>query len=246
MDNTALELVKNIITIVGGMGGLVYLGYFLKEKLRKKEVNLRYISGSYEIETSKTDINDIKAIVELAIHNDTDEKISLTDVMGTIKYNKQKYEQNIELLLKTTKDTKDTKTERPSNYREATHFTIGPRELKQTMLLFKFADVVPNLIERMWLSKYVGAFNGDLPLLSINEREILRDWEKYPLNLLLSVHINGKKLIQQKCPLYIKNSIEQGNLSGSLTLSDQVQIEKKFRDDKSVSIVEPTKTKIRI
>lgn len=252
MGNIDIELVKNIInivggvvSIVGGVGGLIYLVYFLKDKFRKKEVNLHYISGSYEIENSKSDGYNINAIVEVAIRNDTDESISLTDLLGTIKYNKQKYAQNVELLLKATKDTKDIKTERPSNYREVTHFTISPRASIQKTLTFKFLDVIPNLIDRRLLPRLVGVLSGDLPIIAIDEREVLKDWEKYPLNLLLSAHINEKKLIQKQCPLYKKTSLNDENFSGSLNLYEQVQIENGFRNAEGVPYVEPTKTKIK-
>lgn len=244
MDINYLELVKNIISVAGGIGGLIYLGYFLKEKLRKKEVNLHYISGSYEIEKSNLDSNNINVIVEVAIHNNTNETISLTDIVGTIKYNKQKYAQNINSLLKVAKDTKDTKTERPSNYKEVTHFTIGPHTPIQKTLTFRFHDIIPNLIDRMWLSRFVGTLGGDVPLIQIDEREVLLNWEKYPLNLLLSVHINGKKLIQTKCPLYEKTSLNDENFSGSISIYDQVRIEKEFSSNEDISIVPPAKTKI--
>lgn len=220
-----IEIPLTIINIGGGIAGYASVAYLLWRKF-KKDIKLFDISGAYQVEKSNdAQFDNIIVTINVGFLNKSDETISVTDLVGVLKYNKKKHKEYATVTA--ISNSQPIHTERPINFQEVVGFTIAPHELVKKTIKFRFSNMILSLVDRIGFAHFVGFLNGKIPLVIIDEKEYLQNWEKLPLNLLIVAHINGKKLVRKNISIFKKEPNLEG-ISGSLNVIDIAKIEKSF------------------
>jgi len=216
MLSEILNIIEKIIAIFGGTAGLIAVSYLLWKGF-KGRISVRASDGVYNYFTNENKSSGLMTSAEIIIHNGKDESISITDALATLKYNEKKltHAPHISNIVFSTK---------PTNF-NILPLNIPPRQSAGVKLDFKFGDLDYSLIDRIPSAHFLG-FLGKVPLLFADEREILRNWEKYPFKMLLSIHIDGDKII--KVPVSLWNAKTKTQPVGTIGVIKQAEIERDF------------------
>lgn len=151
------------------------------------------IIGFYESKNSKIEgFSDITAIVKVAFFNGSDETISVTDIIGTLKYNKERYKA---LVASDIKGLNEVFSVCPTNLDKVIPFSILPHETVKKQLMIEFPTVILDAIYRIPTMKFVGFLDGKIPLYYHNEKQFKENWNASSPTMLLTVHVNAKKRI---------------------------------------------------
>jgi len=226
------DILLAIINTGGGIAGFASVGYLLWRKF-KKDIKLFIVSGNYETEKSNdTTSEKIISTAHIGFLNNSDEPVSITDIVGILKYDKKEYEKYATSSQTELIDKEPSRSERPVNFKEVLNFSIRPHESIIKEITFHFSNIIPRMVDRVGIAHFMGFINGKIPFAIIDEREKYKDWENSPLNMLLLVHINGKKLIRNNVPLFKKEFIPE-NVSGSLSFVDVAKIQKDIWEKQS-------------
>ncbi|MEM2105076.1 MAG: hypothetical protein QXV21_01205 [Candidatus Bathyarchaeia archaeon] len=227
MSEGILEFIVSLVSLGGGLAGYASFVYLLWKKFRKKNFIVYDISGFYKTKDSQIKgFNDITAVIDVAFFNDTDETLSVTDVIGTLKYNKELYEKLVSNI--NIPRIPDVYSERPRNFEEVGAFSIPPHETIKKKIVIEFPNMILDYIDRKGWAHFVGFLsNGKTPLLHANTKELKEKWSTHPLVMLLTVHVNAKKEYRR----YVQLFKEDEKISaGTFNIVDIKRIEKDYRE----------------
>jgi len=216
-----ISIIEGIFTIIGSASGLIALSYLALRKFRRR-IRVFPSDGIFNYFIDKKKSSRLAAEIEITIHNGKDESISITDIVGTLKYSKDKiaHKQNVTELFF---------SEKPKNF-DILPINIDARQSARIRLNFEFLGLDYSLIDRKIRATFFG-FLGKVPVVISDEREYIDEWETHPLRLLLSVHVNGDRLVKTVASLLDKRIREQPQ-TGTLGVIDVKKIEKDFWDEK--------------
>jgi hypothetical protein len=224
------ETLKTIFTIGGGLAGYASFVYLLTKKLRK---NFRvYDLGSfYKTKNSQREgFQDVTAKIRLAFLNDSEEGITITDIVGSLRYNKEFFERMTSPI--NPKRIDEVIVARPTKSEDIVHFTIPPHATIKKEIELVFSSLIIECIDRIGLAHFAGFIDGKTPFLRVDERELKEKWHLHPLIMILSIHVNGKKKHHKLIGLWGNAD----NIShGSLNMIDIEKIKKDIRDRKDLS-----------
>jgi hypothetical protein len=229
MSEAAVESIRTLILLGGGLAGYASVAYLIWKKF-KKSFRIYDLGGYYETrKTSNEGFSDIKAVMDVGFFNDSDETISITDIIGSLKYDKELLNHATPLINAPT--IPDVYPERPENLDEVISFNIPPHETVKKKIVIVFPNMVVDLVHRIGFAHFGGFLDGKTPFLVADERELKEKWSAHPLNMLLSVHINGRKKSHSYISLYTET--EKG-VSGTLNIIDIEKIKKDYHEDKDL------------
>jgi hypothetical protein len=220
------EVLIELIGLGGGLAGYVSIAYLLWKKYRKN-VRIYGISGTYAVRNTKNEqLSDIISTIELGFLNDSDQTISITDIVGSLKYNKELYDKVVSSQINIPR-IPQVYSERPQNFREVVNFNVAPHETVKKTTTIIFSDMFVDLIDRIGIAHFVGFIDGKIPFLSVYETELKEKWSVHPLDLLLTVHVDGKKIHNTNITLFRRS---EGSESGTLNVIDIEKIKKEFQE----------------
>jgi len=101
------------------------------------------------------------------------------------------------------------------------------RETVRKAVEIEFPNMIVGLIDRMGIVHFTGFLNGKIPSFLVDERELKEKWSLHPLDLLLSIHINGKKMYHTHIALFRET---EGERSGTLGVVEIERIKKECRE----------------
>ncbi len=220
------EVVVELITLGGGFAGYASIAYLLWKKF-KKNIRVYGISGTYEVEKAKSEgFYNVTATIEVGFLNDSDETIAITDIGGSLKYNKELYDKMLASSVNIPR-IPEVYFGRPKNFYEVANFSIQPHGAVKKSIIIVFPNMIIDLIDRIGFAHFVGFLNGKIPFFQVDERELKENWSVHPLVLLLSVHVDGRKIQNIQVSLFKKSEAE---MSGTLNIVDIEKIKKNFRE----------------
>ena len=221
MASEILSTIEGIFTIIGSASGLIALSYLAWSKYKRRVRIIPSKGISHYSDDKKSSL--LSASAEITIHNSKDESISITDIVATLRYNEEKRKQKQyhgEVLF----------SEKPKEI-DGLPRNVDPHKSEKIKLNFEFRNLDYLLIDRAPVAHFVGFLNGDVPLVISSEEEFEKYWEYHPIKMLISVHINGDKLI--KTPILLLDArIKEEPQTGTLGTIDMARIEKDFWNEK--------------
>lgn len=235
MSLPIIDIVEKVILLGGGFAGYASFTYLLRKKF-KKEIRVYNISGNYEAEKSNEinlknrtiSLSNIKSTIEVGFLNNSDETVSVTDVVGTLRYNKGLYERNISSKVDFPRIPRAL-SKRPDNFHEVANFSIEPHKVIKKTIVINFPNMILNLVDRIGIAHFAGFLDGKIPIFTADERELKERWSEHPLDLILSVHIDGKKIIHTSVSLFRKGDRV---VSGTLSVVDIERIKQDYQEGK--------------
>ncbi len=228
-----IDIIEKIILLGGGFAGYASFVYLLWKKF-KKEIRVYGISGNYEVEKSnkdqKTSLSNLKSTIDVGFLNNSDETVSITDVVGTLRYNKELYERSISSRVDVPRIPRAYSI-RPENFEEVANFSVEPHKVIKKTITINFPDMIPNLVDRIGFAHFAGFLNKKrkAALFTADERELKEKWGEHPLYLLLSVHVDGKGILHTHVPLYRKG---QRVVLGTLDVVNIERIRTEYQEGK--------------
>lgn len=216
MNFEIIKLTIQIVSVVGGISGFISLFLFIKKFRAKIKVHPAY--GSFRIDKNTKRLN---SSVGLIIYNGKEEPIAITDASATIRYNAEKFRNSQEQRMAFSCKAKNLKAI-PTN--------VGVHESAKLNLSFVFDNVNVDILDRFGTAHIMG-FYQDVPMVIVDERENQLNWDKNPIMLLISLHINGDKIHKMVVPLF-NMELQQEHLRGSLNAIDIARLEKDFLTNK--------------
>jgi len=219
--NFDLNSIYTIISSVGGIFGIISCAYLLWKKITGK-VKILYSYGDFSVESvDQNDMSKLSAKVKMGITNTKNEIVSLTDIIGTLKYNKEKYEKN-NLEKKSIRPF----SARPSSTDPKIPIILRQNETTEINLDFLIDDVHLPSIDRIGIAHFLGWIRG-VPWLVADERELQNNWDNMPLQMLLSVHLNGKEVKQSLAAINLEGTLREFR-SKTLNVVEVSRIQNKF------------------
>ncbi|MBO8180639.1 MAG: hypothetical protein H0Z19_09230 [Archaeoglobus sp.] len=200
-----IEGIIQLISIGGGLAGYTSVAYLLWRKL-KRRVQIFDATGVYELQNIRdAPSKNLITTVEVTFFNDSEsEKVSITDIVGALRYDKTKYKANLELIAKFS-DGRPYIVEKPVDHKELP-ITLHPKESIRLSLRFSFSNVFPEFLERVGLARFKGFIDG-LPLYEISEIENIKYREHLPILMQITAHIDGRKLVKGYATLFEKGGL---------------------------------------
>jgi hypothetical protein len=209
------------VGLISGVPGYLSAAYLLWN--RRKGTRVYAISGVYETEQSSSkDLVNIKTTIEIGFLNESDQSISITDVVGLLRYNKGLYDDVFSSI--NTPTPSEVYSEKPENLQEAMNFSIPPHQTVKKTIMITFPDMRLMLVDRVGIARFGGFLDGKIPCYVAHETELKEKWTANPLALRLLVHIDGRKIHRTFVPLFHKSNPSMG---GTLLLTE---IEKEKMD----------------
>lgn len=228
-----IDSLIQIITLGGGLAGYASLVYLILKKFRK-DVKIYSISGTYNVEECGDEgYYNINATIVVGFLNNSDETVSVTDVVGILKYNLELYEKRILSQIDVPHISK-VYTKRPDNLEEIMIFSIEPHKVTKKTIKITFPNIILDLVDRSMIAHYRGLIDGETAFYTIDEKELKEKWSDHPLLILLSVHIDAKKLVNTNITLTKENS-KRVRASGTLSYSEVEKIKKKFSESTEIT-----------
>ena len=220
------EIFADIILPLGSLAGYISSFYLLWKRLRKG-IRVYPISGTYGTIPSESEkLFHIKSTIQIGFLNHSDQTISITDIIGTIRYNKELYDKEFSSI--NTSTPPEVYSERPTNFHDAVNFSVPPHETIRKTIVIVFPNMFPDLVDRIGLAHFAGFLRGKTPLLNVYETELKEQWSAHPLDLLLSVHIDGKRIYDVQVSLF---RIGDQSMSGTLNVIDIERVKQDFREE---------------
>jgi hypothetical protein len=199
--------------------GFVSLGYLIWKKFTGK-VEILYSYGKFTASKStEGNLSDIVCDVSIGIANRKNTNVSLTDVIGTLRYNNSRYKANNLNLRKVF-------SLEPTSMTPNAPLNISPNETVQVSLTFSFPKVHLPSIDRAGVAHFMGFLEG-IPTAIIDENETQRNWDNNPINFLVSIHIDGKE-VKKDIALLIPEMQDESRKSGTFSVVDVAKIERDF------------------
>jgi hypothetical protein len=210
----------------GLLSGYASAVYLIWRKLSRRGTRLYQISGIYQPSGgSSTGKKGLTADLVLMVVNSSDEVVSITDVLGLLRYDRRKF--------KVPKPQGDSTTDfpyvfskRPSDFSESIPVTLGPNESKSLSLHFSFEDIDPDLLERYGTAHFAGFDRHGIGHIVIIENEAITD--KNPIIMSVRVHVNGKRIIKENASLSKGGPSEVLRTKGTIAPMVEKEIEKEF------------------
>ncbi len=205
-------LLFQIISALGGFGVLFLI--YDRWKNSKKKVEIVSSYGTFEELKVDNKLVGISITTNVVILNETANTISITDAVGMLK------------------QTSGGKIHSEKPFLSDLPQTIRSGESVNLSLSFDFRNI-NNLKSIVRLSPVHKDdmhlyYNQGVPELFINEET--PNWDKEPLYLWISIHINGKDIISERTPVFDVASIKYNRfLYGSLGTITILDLENKFR-----------------
>lgn len=216
-----VDPVVQLIGLGGGLAGLFSLYLHWEKRQKKVKISNSFCQYSATVNEDKTSSN-LDIVSNLTIYNGTDEPISVTDVIGTMKYNKEK------LIGLTNSQPGLVFSSEATNAAKELPKLIGPKEAAVLPLLFKFNGIVLSAVDRACLLRFMG-FRDGVPFFFASVVEFKANWDKHPLQLQVSTHLNCDKVVKTVLPAYPKETSErQAQFQGSLGVVDIAEIQRDF------------------
>jgi len=217
-----LELVR----LGGGVSGYVSIASlaYLLWKRRRIEFSVIPSYGKYRAKKTEADhFYDLEIDVDVAYINNGEEKVSLTGVLGTLRYNEERLNRILNQFVDRPKIDRAISSE-PSSRDKHNFIVIHPHETIVEKLSFQFPNVILDLIDRGRLVDLIGYWSSGTPILFSSEAEYIEKWSSHPLDFLLSVHINSKKLIHTNVGVFDESLYKIPEISSIGTLlKDQIE-----------------------
>jgi hypothetical protein len=218
------ENLVQLISLGGGLAGyvsIVSVGYLYWKKSRKK-VRIYLISATYKSKVSSHEgFSEVTVNIEMGFLNDSEEAVSITDIVGFLNYDKSKYDKAIASQPNISKIPM-VYPSRPNNFQETVNFSIPPHETLKRTIVMNFKDVVLSLVDRMGVAHFAG-FNkrGNVGTWIVMVDELEEKWNEMALDFLMAIHINGNKIKYVHGPVYPKT--EKGK-QGTIAPAEEATI----------------------
>lgn len=198
-----------------GIIGGIYAIYAGGQKMWKKftgKVDVLYKRGGFHDSAFSG-----CASVVVGLVNRKDVPVALTDVIGTFKYDKQRWRPD-------KKNPDQTFSIRPK-IEPVFPVNIKPNEAIELKLNFEMFNVQLSSLNRFNTAEFVGFEQGvPIAIVDINENE--KNWDKRPVQMTLSIHVNGREILTFDTPIYMGvNKID--DLQGSFSEIKIAEIEHK-------------------
>jgi hypothetical protein len=210
-----LEPVNTVIALVGVITGSFSLFLYWWKK-RTRTFRMLDIIGFYDLDDSKIKgFNDVTAFVKVGFYNGSDETISVTDIIATLKYDKDRYKA---LVSTGVSGLEEAYSARPSNFDDVIPLNILPYQTVKKELEIKFPTTFLDAIHRYPIVDFVGFLENSRPLYFHDEKKFIKNW-------LLTVHVNAREEHRRFIFLFKKG--ETGP-SGTFLLQDIKRFEKDY------------------
>jgi hypothetical protein len=228
------ENLSQFISLGGGLAGyvsIVSVGYLYWKKSRKN-VRIYPISAIYTSKkSSKEGFSEIRVKIEMGFLNNSEEAVSITDIVGFLNYDKTKYVKAIASQPNISKIPM-VNSSRPNNFQETANFSIPPHETVKRTIVMDFKDIVLTLVDRMGVAHFAGfSKNGKLGTWIVIEGELEEKWNEYALDFLMAIHINGNKI------KYVRESVspktdkeKQGTIAPAEEATIMMRLERGKKD----------------
>ncbi|MFA5929325.1 MAG: hypothetical protein WC861_00415 [Candidatus Micrarchaeia archaeon] len=196
--------------IVGGLYAAVQVVHTLWKKMTKR-VKVAYAIGSLYLEgglptaglkiKSDNKLTNLKGILHIAVINEKDENVCITDIFGTFLYDKKRYDE---------KHLKDYGAPicfsiRPARRNPRIPINLAPKEAIDVCCTFELKEVNLDSLERaIPLASLPTYFLDDVPIVIFHPHKIETHWLSLPVAMHLSIHINGSELIESKASFSYK------------------------------------------
>ena len=99
------------------------------------------------------DLSDIAVLVKVGFYNGSDETVSVTDIICTLKYNKERYNA---LIAKGVTGIEEAFSVQPINLDEIIPLNILPHETAKKEVILKFPPIYLDAINRYPVLKFLG------------------------------------------------------------------------------------------
>jgi hypothetical protein len=219
-----LEPINTIISVVGLILGSSSL-FILWWKRHKRTFLIYDLYGCYEASNAVTQgFTNITATLDVAFFNDSDETVSVTDILGTMKYDKERFK-GLEMMG--ARGVREVFSANPANLEQVVPFNVLPHESVKKQLTIEFPKVVFEALYRMPTVRLLGFLEGKMPLYVHDESEFKEKWIDNPPTMLLTVHVNAKREFRRYIQLFKKGS---RRASGTFWEADARRIEIDFRE----------------
>jgi hypothetical protein len=230
MSEGAIELAYELVTLGGAVAGYASTLYIVLKRI-KKRIRVYDVCGTYETrESGHKGSADINVMIDVAFLNDSDETVSITDIIGTLKYNKELYDKATSSI--NVPRIPDVHSARPENFDQVVNFSISPHETIKKRLKITFPNMIVDYVDRLGLAHFGGFLDGKIPFLRVEETELKEKWSEHPLTLLLSIHVDGKRKYHTYVMLWKNN---EKAASGTMSIIDIEKIKKDYREGKELS-----------
>lgn len=190
------SIIPAILASIPGFASLFIYIYILRKK-SKKTVKAVGFSGVYKIakqEKSKMDV--LVGEANITLLNDRDDSVTITDIIGSVHYDKKRYKINEGLIIKSSSSQLPyVISSHPQNFVDIIPKVIKPHEAVKIKLDFVFTNVFANLLYRAIPARF-GGFVGDNPILVSSEIEYIKKWDSLPILLYITFHIDAKEDIK--------------------------------------------------
>jgi len=223
--STGLEPINTAISLGGLITGSSSL-FILWWKRRKRTFLIYDICGYYEASNSDTQgFTKFTATLDVAFFNDSDETVSVTDILGTMKYDKEQFKR---LKMMSVKEIPEVFSANPTNLEEVVPFNVLPHESVKKRLTIEFPEVVFDALHRNPTLKFLGFLENKTPLYFQDEKKYKEKWIDNPPTMLLTVHVNAKTEFRRYIQLFKRGGRAA---SGTFFEVDARRIENDFRDN---------------
>jgi len=221
-ENIILPIIASIPGIVSIITISIYI-YTLRKK-SKKTVKAIGFSGLYKLAKAPNSKSEfLTGSVQLSLLNDRDDSVVITDIIGHVHYDKERYKKNDEMIIKSTPHQLPYISAPPQNFDQVIPTVIKPHEAVKIELIFTFPYIFSNLLYRAIPARF-GGFIGENPIMVSDEREYIRNWDNLPITMYITLHIDGKEDIKAIISLEKENPENIYTLRGTYWSTDIARI----------------------
>lgn len=187
-------LMAEFISYILAIPGFLSAGYLLWKRF-KKEVDVFPITAEYKVMGSeKEERNRIEITTTIGFLNKSEHSISITDVIGILKYNKEMYNKYLKSIVDVP-NIPNSYDVRPIKFGDKINFSVKSHESLNKEFTFSFPELIIKLLQRMNQAHFMGFINkGKTAIFHVHEKELYENWSQLPIQFLIVFHIDGKKI----------------------------------------------------
>jgi hypothetical protein len=194
-DSIISSLIPAIITgLLASIPGFYSIYLQIKKSIRHVKA-VGYQAGYKVGIIEGTQFEVLIGKVKLTLLNDRDDSVTITDIIGTIKYDKKKYDKHDEMIIKSTSHELPYISVIPQNFSKVIPIIIKSHEAIKIDLDFVFPQVIVNLLNRSGHAKLKG-FIGGTPIVEADEIQFIKEWDNLPLIMYITLHVDAKENIR--------------------------------------------------
>lgn len=230
--NKGMDLIQ-ILTV----GGAILAWLLLVEKLvlyykerSEEKIIFSTVFGEY---STTGEENSLQCSISCAIFNRTNKALSITDIIGTLRYNEERYQQNQRQII--LLDPKVYTSKRPLNFREITPYNLPSLQSARFQIQFRFNNIIPEYLDRHSQAYFSGFLRG-VQVYRIEQTEIISNWDNLPIIMKLTVLVNQKDQYHHLVPLRPQHSGDSFDQSGLLMTGDIEKIGLDFWEDRNEGV----------